>query len=88
MSRILEQIRSGKRKLVVSLYSPGGMENSYVECDTIEEARELLAIPLNKGWQRRLPAWQWDAYGDFDPYGPEVQAVENEVSSVKAAVTQ
>jgi hypothetical protein len=79
--RILDEIKSGKRTLAISLYR-FQQELEYVECRTIEEARELLARPLVEGHRRSLSPWQWvDENGDdeFQPWSPEVEEVEQAV---------
>lgn len=82
--RLIDEIRAGKRTVVVSTYS-FGQEKDYVECKTIEEATALVSAPMAAGHRRGLPDWQWvDDYGDeeFDPFGQEVAEVHRAVGIV------
>lgn len=79
--RLIDQIRSGQRELVVSQYLDG-RETEYKICKTLDEASEFVAVTMAPRWHRGLPSWQWlglDGCNEFDPYGPEVAEVERAI---------
>lgn len=73
---LVEQVRSGDRKVVVSLFSFGA-EKTYSEC-SFAEARAVLSRKMAKGHSYRLADWQWlteDGTDEYDHYGDEVDAL-------------
>lgn len=79
---LVDQVRDGDRKVIVSLYSFGA-EKSYSEY-SFEKAREILARKTNKGHSYRLAAWQWatdDGIDEYDHYGAEVDALRAALTS-------
>lgn len=79
---LVDQIRDGDRKVVVSLFS-FGQEKSYTEC-SFDEARELLARKMAKGHSYRLASYQWltdDGTDEYDHYGDEVDALRTALTA-------